>query len=510
MLDTNPVVNELFSGLAALAIISVEGAGDVIVVHATTRGGPVDCPACGTPTATVHAFHERAPADLPVDGRPVTLRVQVRRMRCRIDDCAVKTFREQIPGLLERYKRHTIRLTGQLRAVVQELAGRASARVLPILGISAGRDTAIRTLLKIPLPDRPTPVVLGIDDFALRRSHDYATIVINADTGQRVDVLPGRGGQVVTDWLRAHPEVQVVCRDGSAAYAQAIKDALPHAVQVSDRWHLWHGLAEAAGKEIAAHSACWATATGLQDGSRAANTTNRWKQVHDLLERGVGLLDCSRRLNLSLNTIKRYARASEPQRLQRAPQYRPTLVDPYREHLRTRREKDPGVAATRLLAEIRDLGYTGSQNLLVRYLNQGRHLDDHSHLSPRRATRLLLTRPDRLTPAQQVRLTQVSEACPETTAVHRLVATFAALLTPKGDNAAKLHAWIQAAQEADLPHVHSFARGLQQDQPAVIAAVTMPHHNGRTEGVNTRTKMLKRQMYGRASFALLRHRILLG
>jgi transposase len=66
------------------------------------------------------------------------------------------------------------------------------------------------------------------------------------------------------------------------------------------------------------------------------------------------------------------------------------------------------------------------------------------------------------------------------------------------------------AQSANLPLVRSFARGLGQDRDAVIGVFTTPRHNGRTEGVNTPTKMLKRQMYGRASFPLLRHRILLG
>jgi hypothetical protein len=88
----------------------------------------------------------------------------------------------------------------------------------------------------IPLPDHAVPRVLGIDDFALRRCHDYATVLIDADTGARIDVLAGRGAEVVAGWLRAHPGVEVVCRDGSTAYAQAVRDALPNAVQVADRW----------------------------------------------------------------------------------------------------------------------------------------------------------------------------------------------------------------------------------------------------------------------------------
>lgn len=276
MLDAKILIRMLFSGLAMLTIDEIEDAGDVIVVRASTSGGAVECPACGTFAEVVHAFCERAPADVPVDGRRVLLRVRVRRMRCRADGCARQTFQEQVPGVLERYQRRTVRLTEQLRGVVRELAGRASARVLPVVGVAAGKDTAVRTLRGIALPDRPVPRVLGIDDFALRRSREYATVLIDADTGQRIDVLPGRGAQVVTEWLRAHPGVKVVCRDGSMTYAQAVRNALPSAVQVTDRWHLWHGLAEVAANEVAAHSACWAGVTGVQDGPRSRTTAQRW------------------------------------------------------------------------------------------------------------------------------------------------------------------------------------------------------------------------------------------
>jgi hypothetical protein len=222
----------------------------------------------------------------------------------------------------------------------------------------------------------------------------------------------------------------------------------------------------------------------------------------------VGLLECARRLDLSLNTVKRYARATQPERLQRAPQYRRTLVDPYRDHLRKRRAEDPAVPVRQLLREIRELGYQGSPNLLVRYITQGRAEADRPHLSPRRAARILLTRPASLTPGQQEILAGLAAACPEMTALASLVPSFAALLTPDAGNDSLLCTWTTAARAADLPHVHAFTRGLDLDIGAATAAVTLPHHNGRTEGVNTRTKMIKRQMYGRAGFTLLRHRIL--
>ena len=510
MIDVTRLVRIVFSGLSALVIDGVEDAGEVIVVRARTRGGAVACPGCGAETSRVHGYHERTAGDVPVDGRRVVVKVRARRMRCPVLGCTVQTFREQVSGVLERYQRRISRLTAQVSAVARELAGRASARLLPALGIGVSRHTALRTLLAIRLPGLEVPRVLGIDDFALRRGLVYATILIDAETGRRVDVLEGRTADVVEDWLRGHPGVEVVTRDGSGAYGEAVRSALPDAVQCGDRWHLWHLLAEAAAKEVAAHSACWAEGAPLPEGKRAETTRERWQQVRDLRSKGVGLLDCSRRLGLALNTVKRYDRADAPERLRRAAQYRPTLVDPYRDYLRERRAREPGVPVQQLLREIRERGYPGSSNLLVRYLNQGRADAERPHIAPRKATQILLTRPDNLPDDQRETAGRLSGACPEMTALSRLIGKFAAMLDPDPANEGKLLQWIGEARAADLPHLHSFTRGLEIDVNAATAAVTLPHHNGRTEGVNNKTKMIKRQMFGRAGFELLRHRILLG
>lgn len=273
-------------------------------------------------------------ADVPVDGRRVVIRVRVRRLVCPTLGCR-HTFREQVPRVLERYQRRTVRLASQVKAVVKELAGRAGARLLSAVAVPLSRHTALRSLLRIPLPRPRVPRVIGVDDFALRRRHRYATVLIDAESHERIDVLPDRKAETLEAWLRDHPGVEIVCRDGSASYAGAIRQGAPDAVQVSDRWHLWHGFARAVEKAVAAHSACWAKAgPKRQELTRERTTLERWHAVHDLLDNGVGLLDCARRLGLALNTVKRYARAPEPDRLRRPPQYRACLVDPYRGHLR--------------------------------------------------------------------------------------------------------------------------------------------------------------------------------
>ncbi|MCX5208458.1 ISL3 family transposase [Kitasatospora sp. NBC_00240] len=501
----------MFSGLSALVVEGVTDEGEVIRVSARTRDDPVPCPACGTPTGRVHGFHGRRVSDVPVDGRRVVVSVRLRRLVCPVLGCRRQTFREQVPGVVERYQRRTGRLADQLASVVKELAGRAGARLSRVLACAVSRSTALRMLMCRAVPLLRVPRVLGIDDFALKRRSRYATVIIDAETGERIDVLPDRTTRTLVAWLRAHPGAEYVCRDGSASYGEAIRQALPDAVQVSDRWHLWSNLCGKVLAEVRSHAVCWASTVNpaRPGGVREQTTRERWQQVHTLLGQGVGLLECARRLDVALNTVKRYARMKEPTAERRAPRYKPTLVDPYRDHLRRRRSEDPAVPVTHLLREIKELGYTGSANLLIRYLTQGRAEGDRPVTTPQRFARLLLTRPENLRDKDAVLLRELTEACPEMNELARLTGEFAKLLTPAEGNDAKLTDWITIVRATDLPHLHSFCNGLELDRAAVDAGLTLPYHNGRTEGVNTRTKRIMRQMHGRAGFPLLRHRILL-
>jgi transposase len=501
---------ELTTLLPQLAAVQVEGAQageDLVRITARTHAGvPVACPGCGQPSSWEHSRYVRHVGDEAVGGRPVVIDLSVRRLYCENPDCPRATFAEQVEGLTVRYQRRTPALQAVVEAVAAALAGKAGARLLLHLHQVLSGATVLAYLLRTPLPNRPVPQVLGVDDFALRRSRRYATILIDAVTHRRVDVLPDRTAATLTAWLRAHPGVELVCRDGSASYAQAVTDALPEATQISDRWHLWRGLAAAVEKTVTAHACCWRTPPVAAPGSRNQRTVERHAAVHDLLQNGVGLLECARRLGLALNTVKRYACVTDVDQLIRPPQYRPCLVDPYRDHLRERRAAGP-VATTTLLAEIRAMGYTGSVNLLVRYLEQGRAENPVADPSVRRLTGWIMTDPTRLPDEHRTHRDRLTAVCPQMTALARHVAAFARLITKPGGD---LQRWIDAVTADDLPALHAFVHGLENDLPAVRAGLALPYSNGTTEGVNNKIKFLKRQTYGRAGFALLRHRILLN
>ena len=520
-----------------------------MVIGAHAAGARADCPRCGIAAARVHSRYGRRVADAPISGVPVVIELGVRRFFCDHPDCPKRTFAEQIPGLTSRYARRSPGLGRMLAAVGLALAGRAGARLAAGLGLLTGRSTLLRMIRRLPDPRVGVVAVLGVDDFALRRGRVYGTVLIDMDTHRPVDLLPDREAATLAAWLRAHPGVQVVCRDRAGAYAEGARSGAPDAVQVADRWHLWHNLAEHVEKTVARHRGCWAqpaeTDAAVEPGAdrgvdpgvdpgvapdpqqlaeRAAaarreasalvtRTRERYTAVQNLREQGKGIKTIMRELGLAKETVRRFARAATVEELlATARDGRASVLNEFKPYLHHRFNLGH-TNGSLLFAEIREQGYRGSLGTVLGYLRPFRAEAVAPPAVPRPPTvrdvvAVMLRHPDTLDADDQLALKQVRARCPHLDDVADHVSGFAEMMA--GRHGERLDAWISRIEADDQPDLHRFVNGVRRDYDAVLNGLTLENSSGAVEGSVNRIKMIKRQMYGRAGFELLRKRVLLA
>jgi transposase len=528
----------LLPHLAGVIVEAAELAGS-LCLRARARADHGVCPRCGQPSGRVHSTYGRRLADAPVGGHRVLIRLAVRRFFCGNPDCPAVTFAEQVEGLTSRRARRTPPLRRMLAAIALALAGRAGSRLAAILDLTAGRSSMLRLVMALPDPQAGPVRVLGVDDFAFRRGRDYGTILVNAETGEPVDLLRDREAETFAEWLKEHPGAEVICRDRAGAYADGARQGAPEAQQVADRWHLYHNLSEHVDKAVARHRGCLqepvpepepqesagardasdlqqaaiaAAARRAEESALAVRTRQRHEQVQALRAQGKGIKPIMRETGLAKETVRRFYRAATvDELLAKVKDGRPSLLDDHKPYLHQRWNE--GCTNVRQLhAELKERGYKGSYGTIRDYVLPFREAGAAPPAVPgppkaRDLASWILKHPDNLGDDEKEKLAQARERCPHLDALAGHVTEFAKILT--GLHGDRLDDWIAAVEADDQPDLHSFARGLRHDHDAVLNGLTLPWSSGVVEGNVNRLKMLKRQMYGRATFSLLRKRVLL-
>jgi transposase len=526
-----------------------------LVVTARARRRIVACPACGHASARVHSRYRRSLADLPWHGLRVRLDLRVRRFFCDVPGCSRRIFTERLPKTAGPYARRTQRAATALQVIALALGGRPGARLAGSLGLPVGVSALLAPLKRdgtmVPAPTTPGPRVLGVDDWAWRKGQRYGTILVDLERHAVTDLLPDRESATLAAWLRQHPGVEFISRDRAGAYAEGAARGAPQAIQIADRFHLLRNLTDAVQHVVVRHHAAL-QAIGLsppqcsnarvlakrggpvarpastprvaevRKAARRQDRRSRYDQVLELHRRGQSIMAIHRRTGLSRATIMRWLRAGQyPEPSPRTP--RSTSLTPHAEHLRER--WDEGCHnATRLWRELRaDRGFHGGVTTVRDWV--GAHLRGReappalgaasaampasaapvariARPSARRASWLLTAPTASLTPPEVQYVQAVARASPPLATVHALAVEFRRMLLEHDANA--FSAWLAAADQGDL---RGFAASIRRDRDAVLAAIVFRWSNGQVEGQVNRLKLVKRTMYGRASFPLLRRRV---
>jgi transposase len=484
----------------------------------------------------VHGRYERRLLDTAAGGCQVIICLEVRRFRRLSPGCPKATFAEQVSGLTSRHARRTPAVTAVLEAIALALGGRAGARLSGRLAAGVSRMTLLRLVRAMPDPAvSVSPRVLGVDEFALRKGRRYGTLLVDVETRRPVDILGERSWDSFAAWLAARPGTEVICRDRSGLYSDGGTRGAPQAIQVADRWHLWHNLAEAVERAVSRHRQHLAAAVPAQappgvlacepeppagpasarTGRVPDRTRERHAEVHRLLAEGRSHAQVTRDLGLSRGTVRRFARAASPEELlvNDGTGKQPSILDEHAAYLQARWNSGCTNAA-RLWAELRERGYPAGQTYVRQYLARFRGNAAAPPPKPaapkvRAVTSWIMTSPDQLDDADKASLDAVLAASPELAAVTASVRAFAAMMNERRGRKL-LEPWMTAAEATGEPALGSFVTGLRADQDAVANGLSLRWSSGSVEGHVNRIKMLKRQMYGRANPDLLRRRVLLA
>ncbi|MCI0398131.1 MAG: ISL3 family transposase [Chloroflexi bacterium] len=528
--------------------------GHWLTIHAHTTSATAACPACAQLSNSVHTYYTRSVQDVPIGERAVRLRLRVRRFRCLNRSCSKRTFAERLPTLLEPYAQKTTRLVESLYHTAQALGGKAGARVVSSLHMPTSSPTLLRILHRQFRDTVVTPRVLGVDDWAKRKGQNYGTILVDLERHRVVDLLPDRTAETLEKWLKEHPGVEVVTRDRSTEYARGISNGATTAQQVADRWHLLLNLrqmlerflsrlygrlkllpgfpAASAKKQASPRRGRFRRSQNemaVSLASRARRLT-RHEEIQRRKHEGQKIHCIAKEMKLTRTTVRlSYYGEQFPERNCRRPL--PSILDPFLPYLEQRHEQGCE-NASQLWREIQTKGYPGTRRqvsqwmqtrrtkpapttrknvqpscpvaLSLEALQPGKTGNDPLP-SAKQLAWLMGRDPKELTEEDKTVLQQIQQD-QEVAIVYPLAQQFMTMV--RQHQTSVLDTWLDGCAKSRVSNIQTFAEGIRQDYSAVRSCLKTSWSNGQTEGQVNRLKLLKREMYGRASLELLRLRML--
>ncbi len=522
---------------AGLKIATTSMRDALLVVQVVSTKAGSCCPLCFCPATRRHSQSTRVVADLPCAGFRVHLRLHVRRFFCDTTDCIRKIFTERLSAFVLPWARLTVRLCEALQSLGLATCGELGTRLAERLAIQTSPTTILRRIMVLPTAAKAQVSELGIDDFSFRRGRKFGTILVDMQSHTVIDLLPDRKAETAKAWMKAHPEIKLVSRDRGGDYASAAASGAPQAIQCADRFHVLKNLGEALEGVLARHLAAHRTRLIEEVGARPLETAQprqspklspkaaqqqqakreerlaQYQHVVTLQKLGFSKTTIADQVGLGHATVSRWlAHDAFPEQHSRP---RKIGLDAHLSFLRERWEAGCHNRAQlyrELVARGDTQSYASVYGQLVRLLPEGKkNAAQGSDLSPsplssRQATFLFLRRSGELETDAQDTLITLRHLHPEIDLAYDLVQQFAQMLRTRTGE--QLDAWLEQVRASQIRALQGCVVSIERDKAAVVAGLTLPQNNGLVEGKVNKLKLIKRMMYGRAAFPLLRQRVL--
>ena len=541
--------------LPGIRVSKIDHTDGKVIISVSVVRNRSPCPLCGHFSQSVHGSYSRTISDLPVFNNAVNLLLKVRKFKCYNAGCIQKVFSEQTPHI-KRYCRRTARAALLLDSISIELTGKLASKISKQLFMPISTSTFTRIAHRQPLPEIEQPVVLGIDDWAFRKGKSYGTILVDMKTSIPIELLPSRDSCDLKTFLNQYPLVEIVTRDRASSYSSAVDEICPEAIQVADRFHLLVNLSDALDKyfkssrsivkaiiqqkeeEMAKDDNSIGNKTTLDislandpdsvdevSGHERVNSDQRiekFNKVKELQKENVGIKKIARTVGITRITVRSYLVQDT---LSPRISSKSTNIDTYANLIQNRLSTGD-YQVKDILKEIISLGFNGGKSQAYYHINRIKTSSNTTTrnvkglqqtpicfikpLSTRKLAKFIDVNINNISdPDERNYMEMLLKNVPEFRIVRKLVQVFKGMLKNGYGNIKKWIEYVRGSKKS-LAGLKNFANGLLSDIKAVENAICLAWSNGAVEGHVNRIKSIKRQMYGRAGFELLRRKVLLS
>ena len=383
--------------------------------------------------------------------------------------------------------------------------------------------------------DKSSVKKVCVDDFALRKRFSYGTVMVDLESHKIIDLIPTRNTNEVKEWLSKYPNIEVISRDGAQLYANAAERSHPGIIQVSDRFHIIKGLTEAVTKYMIrtfpARIEIPAVSVETDEIENRAivkeekhllamkQKQNEVNEARALAKKGVPIEEIAKSLHHTYKTIQRYLSAEYSVENGHYNARIPGKLAPYEtEVIKLRSE---GMTYPNIHKIITQKGYKGSVASLRMFIQKER-IRNQAHLSlqescsdyqpkeyiqRRSLTPLIYKGLSDVKTITKTQYEQVLKTYPVIAELYTAIKEFYEILYSRQDE--RLETWLEKIENFNIPELQTYVNGIRIDINAVKNGIKLKYNNGFAEGSVNKIKVIKRIMYGRNSFDLLKAKVLL-